>query len=323
MTLGLLSKRHELRVCFPTAPHGETAAAAVLEVFDMRYRCVFALVALFFVILWVLGCSGDEASSPSGEPELVRRTIGPPPKTVSPGAVAEDREDPSFERLKLDEPELPASTEGVPAASDGAEVEIRITMTDTAAVDTHMEAEYEQLQPEPDTSDDGYITLPGDSLAVIAGREDVFGDPLKWVVLYQLNRDRLEGLPMDERLPERPVPEGTLLRYGLTGQEGRRFDGASKGTWVVNVVSSLTADRIDGHAVRLLEHGYPVYISRATVEEKKWMRLRVGFFDDRDSAFKAGKRLQEVLGQEDFWPVKIGPEETAEYADILRPLYGG
>ena len=56
-------------------------------------------------------------------------------------------------------------------------------------------------------------------------------------------------------------------------------------------------------------------------EGQKWMRLRVGFYGDRGAAVKAGKRLQEILGQEDSWPVRIGPEETAEFADLLIPLH--
>jgi cell division septation protein DedD len=67
-----------------------------------------------------------------------------------------------------------------------------------------------------------------------------------------------------------------------------------------------------------MDEGLPVYISRATVKGQRWMRLRVGFFTDRDSAMKAGKELQKILGQEDYWPVRIGPEETAEFAAYLK-----
>lgn len=284
------------------------------EGFYMLSRGIPAFVALF-ILLCMIGCSSEEPPPPAKVPVVVRGSIEIPQKPLSEDLGTEEQAKPAeefTESIATGVTTLGKPATGAPEAG-GMDPQAELTGRETTP-DKLLEGKVEQGI---------YNVLPGDSLAVIAGREDVFGDPLKWIVLYQLNRDKLEGLALDERLPERPVPEGTRLRYRLTEEQGRRFKAAPGRTWVVNVVSSLTADRIDGPAVRLLEQGYPVYISRATIEGRKWMRLRVGFFNDRESAVQAGEKLQLVLQQDDSWPVRIGPEETAEYAELLMHLYEG
>lgn len=294
------------------------------EGFYMLSRGIPAFVALF-ILLCLIGCSSEEPSPPAKMPELVRRSIEIPQKPLPADLGTEEQVKPAEEFAESIVTGVTALREPGTGAPDAGETDPQAELTGReTAPEKLLEEKVEQADPLPELVEDGvYNVLPGDSLAVIAGREDVFGDPLKWIVLYQLNRDKLEGLVLDERLPESPVPEGTRLRYRLTDEEGKRFKAAPGRIWVVNVVSSLTADRIDGPAVRLLEQGYPVYISRATIEGRKWMRLRVGFFNDRESAVQAGEKLQLVLQQDDSWPVRIGPEETAEYAELLRPLYEG
>ncbi len=287
----------------------------------MRSRDILVIFSLFLLVC-VIGCSTEEPPPPTKGSKVIRRSIEAPPKPVPTDLMTEEQEKPAAEVMK---PVVSGETVPPDGALEKGGVNSQIALADLEKTQPRIlpEPEDEQADPAPGPDEGEYMVLPGDSLAVIAGREDMFGDPLKWIVLYQLNRDKLEGLVLDERLPERPVPEGIRLRYSLNEEEGKLADAASDRTWVVNVVSSLTADRIDGPAVQLLEQGYPVYISRATVNGQKWMRLRVGFFNDRESAVRQGKKLQEVLQQEDSWPVRIGPEEKAEYADLLRPLYEG
>jgi hypothetical protein len=248
---------------------------------------------------------------------VVRKTIQTPPasaRKVSPSDQSASRPAKKEDAAKPDQAADPSKTDGDTTQPAG-----------TASKPSSQgpgEAEAPSA-PKAGLKDGWYTVQPGDSLAVIAGREDVLGDPLKWPVLYQLNRETLSGVTLDARLPERLLKEGVRLRYTLTPEERERAEDGPNRYWVVNVISSPTADRIDGPAVRLLEKRYPVYISRATVKGQKWMRLRVGFFQDRGSAVDAGKTLQKVLDQEDSWPVRIGPEETAEYADLLTPLHEG
>lgn len=291
------------------------------EGFNIRFKGMQVFIAIFLVV-WMIGCSAEDPSSPSGDPEVVRKSIEPPPFPVSMDVEAEDNGEPAPSLMRPLASKVTPSEESFAEDSATARGESRFLGADLEADTTSLpEAKDGAAHAESQPNDRLYTVLPGDSLAVIAGREDVLGDPLKWIVLYQLNRDKLEGLVLDERLPERPLPEGLRLRYSLTEGEIKRLDPASDHAWVVNVVSSLTADRIDGPAARLLGQGYPVYISRAVVEGRNWMRLRVGFFKDRESALNEWNKLKEVLEQEESWPVKIGSEERAEYADLLMPVY--
>jgi cell division septation protein DedD len=248
---------------------------------------------------------------------VVRKTIESPPGPAGAASGTEESGPASSRGPEKAEAPLAEAASGKPKE---AREESGVTAAETATASTGRPAG-PRTAPEAETAEKGYVVQTGDSLAVVAGREDVFGDPLKWPVLYQLNREKLSGMTLDARLPERPLPEGIRIRYRLEPEERQRAESQAEQTWVVNVISSPTADRIDGPAARLLRKGYPVYISRAMVKGQKWMRLRVGFYDDRHAAVKAGKELQEVLGQEDSWPVRIGPEETAEFADLLIPLH--
>jgi cell division septation protein DedD len=283
----------------------------------MRSLGMLALVALC-AVGWMTGCTSDEPPPPAPEPEVVRKTIETPPNPAGAASKSE-------EGVPAPVPEPEETGVSVEEAAAGEPMEDReesgVTGPETATASTGRPAEARvAAEAEPDTEEGSYLVQPGDSLAVVAGREDVFGDPLKWPVLFQLNREKLSGMTLDERLPERALPEGIRIRYRLGPEERGRTERRTEQTWVVNVISSPTADRIDGPAARLLERGYPVYISRAVVKGQKWMRLRVGFYESRDAAVKAGGRLQEILDQEDSWPVRIGPEETAEFADLLMKI---
>lgn len=305
----------------------------------MRFAGLPALIA-FCALGWWMGCSSEEPPPPQ-KPEVVRKSISVPPAPAQKAASGGAQKRKQTTAPGLEEPRTPAaavseaapkieeapgvkSPQGTPvsgATPETAETASRETRPQEADAQETAPVKEEPAAVEAPTEDAGYTVRPGDSLAVVAGREDVFGDPLKWPILYQLNRERLKSIPLDARLPERRLPVGVPLRTSLSGEEQARTGPGSERTWVVNVISSPTADRIDGPAARLLKQGYPVYISRATVKGQKWMRLRVGFFEDRPSAVQAGRELQEVLGQEDSWPVRIGPEERAGYADILIPLH--
>lgn len=278
----------------------------------MRFRAIHTFLIVFCMVFF-FGCSTEEPQSPAKPPRVVRKIIKPPPSAEPVGAeMPSGDEKDARGPATQDAPALEAKND--PVLQDGSVTDPETAGQAGAAQEKpepEQAAQKEEKAPEPGV----HTVKRGDSLAVIAGREEVFGDPLKWPLLYQLNRDRLKDLVLDERLPERLLTQGIGIRYVTTEEEKK--ETAAVGDWVVNLISSPTADKIDGPAVRLLKQGYPVYISRTTVKGKKWMRLRVGFFEDRTQAVKAGKELQEKLGLKDMWPVKIGPEEKAEYSEFL------
>lgn len=293
----------------------------------MRFRFILVCVGVS-IGLGVAGCSNEEPSAPPEKaPKVVRKIVE---ASAEPGK--KEGKNPQGASQPTGDREVSSASSSPEAAPDFSEERKAssspvVPETESAQAMTGSEAPKASPEESPSASRAEargvYTVRPGDCLAVIAGREDVLGDPLKWPLLYQLNRGALEDVPLDERLPERRLPQGVQLRFERSEEERSRAESSTDPVWVVNLISSPTADRIDGPAVELMKQGYPVYISRATVKGQKWMRLRVGFFEDRPAAVKAGKELQELLHLEDSWPVRIGPEETAEYAEILMPLQKG
>jgi hypothetical protein len=64
--------------------------------------------------------------------------------------------------------------------------------------------------------------------------------------------------------------------------------------------------------------GFPVYIVRANVKGKEYMRLRVGFFKNRSEADEAGKKIKEQLKFQDSWSTKADKEEYEEVAGFVN-----
>ncbi len=264
----------------------------------MRLRAVPAVVLLS--LMWIWGCSGEE-SPPRGGEDAEVRVVKPIPEPRRAG-----------EKAPAVKERAAAPVQGIAGVSSPGKADISLGEEPLAGVAVGEPADAGEDRVPPGA----YEVEEGETLASIAAREEVYGDPLKWPLLFQVNRERLRGVPMDAGLPHRPLPSGLRLCLSPPGDEdtGERAPG---GDWVVNVISSPSLDPIEGPAVKLLENGYPVYISRATVEGKEWMRLRVGFFNSREQAADAGKELQDLLGLEDSWPVRMGASEKEEYAALL------
>jgi hypothetical protein len=158
-----------------------------------------------------------------------------------------------------------------------------------------------------------YIAKRGDSLSSIAAREDVYGDPFKWPILYRLNMDKLGKLQLVEGPPDGEVPEGLRLRIISPDERMENLKRISHNMWVVSVLSSTSDREIIPAAIRLIRSGYPVYITRVKVKAKDWMRLRVGFFKNRTDADKVGKKIMSMLNLHDSWITKAGKQELEEF----------
>ena len=158
-----------------------------------------------------------------------------------------------------------------------------------------------------------YIVNKGECLKDIAGKPDILGDPLKWPVLFRLNMDELNKMGIDEDLPSRELSEGTKLK--IYTQEEREHLSKTKedNLWVVNVLSAKTNKRIIPNALKLIKYGYPAYISRVKVKGEDWMRLRVGFYDNKDEANKEGSIIMEQLKLTDIWITKVDMAELNEF----------
>jgi len=158
-----------------------------------------------------------------------------------------------------------------------------------------------------------YIAKKGDSLSSIAAREDVYGDPLKWPILYRLNMDKLGKLQLGGSLPDGEVPEGLRLTILSPDEVTENLKRIAHNVWVVSVLSGTTDQEIIPAAIRLVRNGYPAYITRVKVKAKDWMRLRVGFFKNRTDADKEGKKIMSMLNLHDSWITKVGKQELEEF----------
>jgi hypothetical protein len=78
-------------------------------------------------------------------------------------------------------------------------------------------------------------------------------------------------------------------------------------------VSATTNTKIIPPAIRLINNGYPAYITRAKVKGKDWIRLRVGFFKSRTEADTEGKKIMAMLKIADSWVTKAGKKELEEF----------
>jgi len=160
----------------------------------------------------------------------------------------------------------------------------------------------------------GYYTVKkSDSLSSIAGREDVYGDPLKWPNLYRLNMDKFGGIKIAEDFPDRELHEGMRLKI-ITPKELREFQKKrADHLWVVNILSVSNEREIVPQVVRLIREGYPVYFTRVKVKGKDWKRLRLGFYKSKKEADTEGKKIMALLKLVDSWSVKIQEKEFAEF----------
>jgi hypothetical protein len=158
-----------------------------------------------------------------------------------------------------------------------------------------------------------YIVKKGDSLFKIAGLKDVYGDSTKWPSLFRMNRDLFNGMEITEDFPQRMLPNGLVLRYVTAPEAAEKLSRLGPQVWVANVLSSQKSKGIVELAIALMRKGRHVYMDRANVNGKEWMRLRVGFFKDRRKADFAAKEIKSILDLKDIWVTKIEKEELEEF----------
>ena len=252
----------------------------------MKFSAIIISICLT-LYLWFGGCSREE----------------PPPPPVKKHKIAMPIKRPVQE---MDETSLHSKQENAKEEAEEA------TKVKTAAVEEKAikppETEIMEKETVVEEVTGYYIVKKGDSLSNIAGRGDVYGDPLKWPILYRLNMDKLATLEAGEDFLESELPEGVMLKIITPDEAKENLERRLHNVWVVNVLSATTNEKIIHVAIRLIKNGYPVYITRATVKGKDWMRLRVGFFKNKTEADTEGKRIMSLLNLSNSWVTKIGKE---------------
>jgi LysM repeat protein len=263
-----------------------------------------SMLRVFMVLLFALAaCSAEDQQPPQT----------PPPKVVQPIKPS---------TADLEKPTTALAEEKKPQAEEKAPVEKPAAPADKPGIVLKPEAEDKKVASEKKEKDepDFYVVKKGDSLSSIAARTDVLKDTLKWPILLRLNRDKLGEWAAGEDLPDRDLPQGTKLKV-ITAREARASLKKETGSlWVVNVFSAATRAEIVPPAVTLVKQGYPVYIVRATVQGKDYMRLRVGFFKNKSEADEVGKKIKEQMNFQNSWTAKANKEEYEEVAGFFKSI---
>jgi hypothetical protein len=166
-----------------------------------------------------------------------------------------------------------------------------------------------------------YLVKTGEGLSEIAARDEVYGDPLKWPILYFYNMDKIGELQLIDEFLDRDLPEGERLRI-ITPREAREnLRGRSECSYAVNVISARTQKGLISSAIRLMREGYPVYITSATIQARKWMRLRVGFFKTKIEASLERMKINDLLRIHNSWITEVGQDELEELGGLIPQFH--
>jgi len=271
-----------------------------------------SMVRIFIVLLFALGaCSGEDQQPPQTPPPKVVQPIKPSTADIEkPTTTVAEEKKPSAEEKALTEKSAPSPDKPGTAPKPAAD-EKKVASQEPPATEAK-----KKVKDEPGI----YLVKKGDTLSSIAARSDVLKDSLKWPILLRLNRDKLGEWAAREDLPDRELSQGTELNV-ITAREARASLKKATGTlWVVNVLSATTNAEIVPPAVTLVKQGYPVYLVRANVKGKDYLRLRVGFFKNRSEADEVGKKIKEQLSFQDSWSTKAEKEEYEEVAGFFKSI---
>jgi hypothetical protein len=251
------------------------------------------MIAFFFILPVFLGgaCSKED-------PEEVKapKVVVPIKKPQQKPAVAV----PAGEEAKKEPEKVASETEEVPAPE-------KKQLLPTAGV------KQPEKKVEKEKRDGRYIVRKGDTLFKIAGRKDVYDDPLKWPSLFRINMNELGSMEITEDFQDKEIPEGLDLRFVTSREAARNLVESGQKFWVINVLSSQTSKKIVPAAIKLMKNGYRVYITTVTIKGKEWMRLRAGFFKNRSEATEAAEKIKSVFKEDDAWITKIGKMEQERF----------
>jgi cellulose synthase (UDP-forming) len=101
---------------------------------------------------------------------------------------------------------------------------------------------------------------------------------------------------------------------GISGEEVPKKDEVTrKENWVVHVASVKTEEQAMVYKERLMAAGFPAYSILAKVKGGDWIRVRVGFFNGRGEAQKAGEEIEKkFIAKGPYWITKISKKEMED-----------
>lgn len=269
---------------------------------------VLVVPVCLLLIIFGPACSReDQPPGYSPSPKVVQ-TIQPPPEQKEEPApeqeTAAGRPEPEAkDRLQEETP---------PEEGDAGVKEVSAGEKPQAPAD-----EKPETLPDAEQAQTGvYVVRQGDTLAGIAARQEIMEDPLKWITLLRLNREKFGGRAIGADFASRELPSGMVLRFISSGEAKERVEKPSGSMWAVNVMSASASTEGDvvTPAVMLAREGFPAYLTRVEVKGKEFLRLRVGFFSSKSEAVDEGEKIRKLLGLEEFWVTKVSAGEYEEWA---------
>ena len=160
-----------------------------------------------------------------------------------------------------------------------------------------------------------YRVKKNESLLDIASRQDVYGDVLKWTSLFRLNRSALEKLKVTDNIATEKLPEGLRIKYVSRDEALERLVEAVDRLWVVDVVSSKSANSVAPCAILLVRKGYRAYLTQSELAGEEWIRVRVGFYKDILEALKVSEEVKALLKMSETpMPMRIDKKEWERFA---------
>jgi len=158
-----------------------------------------------------------------------------------------------------------------------------------------------------------YIVQKGDSLSSISSSLDSYNDPLKWIYIYYLNKDDLDNMEVNEKLPDAELEQGLRLKIHIPEDFDQYLKKRDGNFWVINVLSARSNKKIVPNAVKLIENGYHPYITKVRIKDEDWMRLRIGFFREKKDAMEVGEKIKPMLNLSEIWAAKIEKSELDDF----------
>lgn len=265
----------------------------------MMQALALTICVCLTLFLSLPGCARDEEPLPPVQGTKVVKPIKRPPPPPLP--VEGEKPSTTSEGLKQAKTAEKKTEEVKTTAVPGKASE----KPDTGA---------EKKETPPKEEPGYYMVKKGDTLARIAGRTDVYGDPLKWPILCRLNMDKLGKMAVWEDFADRPLLGGMRLKIITPDEKKENLEKRANKVWIVNVLSTPNKKEIIPATMKLLHEGYLAYITRTNIKGKDYMRLRVGFFGKKTEADAAGEKIKALLNFGDPWKTKAGKEEFKEFA---------
>ncbi|MFP4475951.1 MAG: SPOR domain-containing protein [Desulfatibacillaceae bacterium] len=177
-------------------------------------------------------------------------------------------------------------------------------------------------EDEPPTAFRIHLTREDETMRDIASLPWTYGSRLMWPLVYYMNPEEISRhLENRADAPTTPLPVGLNLALLLPEESQQRalylLDKDPR-PWVINVRSVEDWREINGQLLTLIDEGYFAYITLYVTPEKRWKRLRIGFYASKEEAGAEGEKVKKVLGLKDVWITTANKDELLRFRGFVE-----